>query len=98
MNRDKQVQDILVLFQVDPGLDSNIIAWSRYFSSKTGPIIRTDEKNYFYDEKRKFIKHISLPSLDKDEIYDNDRLLQAVGRTIVETLLPLEEQWPPPEK
>ena len=28
------VQDILVLFQSTPGLDSNVIAWSRYEASR----------------------------------------------------------------
>ena len=59
---------------------------------------RIDGEKYVYEGRRKFIKNIALPSMHEDEIYDNDRLLQAVGKTIVETLLPLEGQWPPLKK
>lgn len=60
--------------------------------------LRLDVKNYFDDDNRKFIKNIPLPSNDKLINRKNDRLLQAIGRTVLETLLPLEEQWPTPEK
>ena len=42
------VQDVLVLFQTTPGLDAQVVAWSRYEASK-GPItdlVEEDEPPY----------------------------------------------------
>ena len=38
------VQDILVLFQSTPGLDAEVIAWSRYEASKGTSIPDLDDE------------------------------------------------------
>lgn len=58
------------------------------------PVIRYDQEPYEYKNEKQFITKITLPTITSD-ILDNDRLLQATGKIILENLLAHETQWPP---